>query len=645
MKKIFIVDFLGVIAAKTISIFLCCTPLRPALWMARRLGDIMYFTNSKRRSIAYANLKSAFPEKNLCEIKKINKRHFENLGMTIIELMKFPVMGKRFTDKYTNLENAEGIKEALKKQKGVIILTAHFGNWEMGPLIINANGHNMSIFARKQKHARLNNLLNRHREIVGSKVIAKGFSVRDIIKTLGNNGIVAMLSDQDAGANGVFVNFFNRPVSVARGALVFSLKTGAAIMPSFMNRVGSGKHSLKIGNPLELINTQNEEKDIKENLRKITKILEDYIRKFPDQWLWLHKRWKSTPKRTVLVLSDEKPGHLNQAIAVGEMVKDALSLRLKARGIEEEAIVDIQIKEVKFKNKAARALLDSCSFFAGPRCQGCLRCLKICLKKESFDSVRNTYADVVISCGSSLSAVNIFLKHENNAKGIVIMKPGLGKTGKFDLVVLPIHDIQGDASPIASRTVPVLVAPNRIKLQVAGHGIGILIGGDAKNFKLKKEAVEKMIDGALKIADEIALDIFVSTSRRTSPEIDTFLKDRLDKNPRCKLLVIANEKNVEGVVPKIFSLSKIILVSPDSMSMISEAVTSGRHVVVFKDKVLKTRKNKYERAIENLETRDYVNLSAPEGVYDSLRRILKENPQVKKLEDRKNIIERLISII
>jgi len=154
-----------------------------------------------------------------------------------------------------------------------------------------------------------------------------------------------------------------------------------------------------------------------------------------------------------------------------------------------------------------------------------------------------------------------------------------------------------------------------------------------------------MIDGALKIADEMALDIFVSTSRRTSPEIDTFLKDRLDKNPRCKLLVIANEKNVEGVVPKIFSLSKIILVSPDSMSMISEAVTSGRHVVVFKDKVLKTRKNKYERAIENLETRDYVNLSAPEGVYDSLRRILKENPQVKKLEDRKNIIERLTSII
>ena len=262
MKKIFIVDFLGVIAAKIVSIFLCCTPLRPALWMARRLGDIMYFTNSKRRSIAYANLKSAFPEKNPCEIKKINKRHFENLGMTIIELMKFPVMGKRFADKYTNLENAESIKEALKKQKGIIILTAHFGNWEMGPLIINANGYNMSVFARKQKHAKLNNLLNRHREIAGSKVIAKGFSVRDIIKTLGNNGVVAMLSDQDAGANGVFVNFFNRPASVARGALVFGLKTGAAIMPSFMNRVESGKHSLKIGKPLELINTEDEEKDI-----------------------------------------------------------------------------------------------------------------------------------------------------------------------------------------------------------------------------------------------------------------------------------------------------------------------------------------------------------------------------------------------
>src|SRR3990167_7664531 len=146
--------------------------------------------------IAYANLKAAFPEKSSMELKRINKAHFENLGMSVVELLKLPFMRKDYLQRHVKLENADRIKSSMGKGRGVIILTAHFGNWEIASLAASLNGYTMSVFAREQKYERLNNLLNEFRQSTGCKVVTKGFSVKDIIKTLHNNGIVAMLSDQ-----------------------------------------------------------------------------------------------------------------------------------------------------------------------------------------------------------------------------------------------------------------------------------------------------------------------------------------------------------------------------------------------------------------------------------------------------------------
>ncbi len=644
MNRDSIIDFLGFITVKAFSAFLCCMPLAVALWIGRRGGDLAYLVNVKRRSIAYANLKAAFPEKDAVEIKGILRQHFRNLGMGIIELLNVPVMGKGYLGKYVPIENIERIRAARDKGKGVIILTAHFGNWEISSLATSARGYSMHVFAREQKYARLNNLLNRYREMTGCKVVAKGFSVRDVIKTLHDNGIVGMLADQDAGANGVFVEFLGRPASTAQGPVSFALRTGAIILPSFTRRVGSKGHVVEIGEPLGLISTQDKKKDLKANLEKITCILESFIKRFPDQWLWSHKRWKSTPVRTVLVLSDGKAGHINQAMAVAEAVEGALGSRLKARGIGEKPVVKIDVVEVKFKNRFARMLLDASSIFASGRCQGCMRCLRFLLKKESFDKLKNHYADIVVSCGAATVAANIFLKYENNAKGICIMKPGLGRRKKFDVVILPRHDAPGK---VDSNILITEAAPNRIivsdKQQATsdkGGGLGLLIGGDAKNFRLTKETVIKVVDGILKIAEEMGRDIFASTSRRTSLEIDEFLKERLGNNKRCKLLVIANEKNREAVVPEIFSSSEVVVVSPESISMISEATASGRYTVVFNEKSVK-----YAKAVKDLKTQGYIDTAEPDGVYDLIKRILQQRPAVKRLDDRKKITERLQAVI
>lgn len=660
MKNIFLIDFLGSIIVRIFSILLYGIPLRMALWIGRRMGDLAYLMNSKRRSIAYANLKAAFPEKKSPEIKKIARSHFENFGMSLIELLKVPLMGKRYLERYVTVENFERIKEALLKGKGVIILSAHSGNWEIASLAISARGHRMSIFVREQKYARLNNLLNRHRAMTGCNVITKGFSVRDIIKTLKDNGIIAMLADQDAGPSGVFVDFLGRSASMAHGVLIFSLKTGAVILPSFVRRVSCYKNVLEIGEPLELINTGDKEKDIKLNLGKIADIFGSFIKASPEYWLWSHKRWKTTPQRTVLVLSDGKAGHFNQAMAAAEMIKEALSSRLKDRGIKEEPVLKVHVVELEFRSRPRRILLDIASYFAGRWCQGRLGCLRFCLEKEAFHKIKDIYADIIVSCGASTAGANIFLRYENNAKNIHIMKPGLARNRRFNMVILPRHDAPKKKSPNILITEG---APNRIteeamkeavlrvlprESHLARHGVGLLIGGDTKIFKLRKESVEEVVNNALKIAEEMNLDIFISSSRRTSGEVDAFLRDKLDRNPRCKLLVIANERNIEGALPAIFGSSEVIIVSPDSISMISEAVTSGKYVVVFKERQPAGRpgcQGKYNRSIEYLEREGYIKTAAPDEIYEVVKDFLKRKPSTRELQDRKRIIERLKVII
>ncbi|MFA4991668.1 MAG: ELM1/GtrOC1 family putative glycosyltransferase [Candidatus Omnitrophota bacterium] len=640
-------DFLGFIAVKFLSAVFRCLPLRLSLWLGRRAGDIVYFINLKRRSIAYANLKAAFPLKDPGELRRINRAHFEHLGMSMVELLKLPGLGRGYFEKYMEFRDTERIGEALANKKGVMFLTGHFGNWEFSSIAASKRGYKMSVFAREQKYERLNALLNRYRESTGSKVIAKGFSARDIIKTLKNNGMVGILFDQDAGFGGVLVDFLGRPASMAQGPVVFSLRTGARILPSFIWRVDKARHVAQVGEELVLIDTGNEPEDLRKNLQRISDMLAGYINMFPEQWLWAHKRWKTTPQRSVLVLSDGKAGHFNQSMAVAEMTEGAMAARFRARGIELKPIVKIQTAEIRFKNIFTKAFLNAASLFASRRCQGCLRCLKFCLTRESFEGIRDKYADVVVSCGASAAATNIFLKYENNAKNAVIMDPGLGRKKRFDLVILPRHD-----APSKSRRNVLVIeaAPNRMDTRTQGHkdtgrkGIGVLIGGDAKNFKLDEKDVEAAVNGALKAAGETGRDIFVSTSRRTSSAIDGLLKEKLSADNRCGLLVIASENNRKGAVQEIFDNSDILIVSPESISMISEAVSSGRHVIVFEAR--RTARNvKYEENVRNLEAKGYLKTSAADKIYEAVKDIMENKPDIKRLSDSDDILERLQRII
>src|SRR3989338_295720 len=194
----FFLEYIIYLIVKSIGVMMRLLPLSLALWIGRRLGTIAYYIDAKHKSLAIANLKMAFAkEKSPEEIKKIIKTLFENFGQNIIELFRLPLMNPSKFGEYLKIEGREHIEEALKKNKGIILLAMHFGSWELASLSCAMLGHPYKVLVKPQKKfTRLNELLNHYRACSGSVVLSRGMGTRDLIKSLNQNEIVGMVVDQ-----------------------------------------------------------------------------------------------------------------------------------------------------------------------------------------------------------------------------------------------------------------------------------------------------------------------------------------------------------------------------------------------------------------------------------------------------------------
>lgn len=646
------IDYIAYIIVKGLNKILGFVPISISLWIGRKFGSIAFFFNKKRRLIAYANLKSAFAkEKSPQELKRITKKVYQNLVQTFMEVLNLTKINRKYVDSYVEVVNIERIHNASRSDRGTILLTGHFGNWELSSLVSSVIGYPILVLAREQKLKRLNELLNRLRESNGCKVIRKGMSTKNILKALYEKNIVGILSDQDAGKNGVFVDFFGRPTSSHSGPMDIAKSTGSIILPNFIVRTRGPHHKVFLEEYIDFRDSQSAD-DIKDGLQKFAKLLESYVRRYPDQWLWLHKRWKSTPTRTILILNDGRRGHLNQSLAVAHQIQKARSTQ--GYKLDDTKII---IVDVKFNNKFSRTLLSVCSAFATWRCHGCMRCMKFCLEKTSYENLMKSYSELIISCGSSLAGVNIFMSKENNAKNIVIMKPDIAVASKkFDLLIIPKHDNPPKAKNVVeTRTSPNLIDEEMLKkdgeslrkrIQIRdGNAIGLLIGGDNPEFGLTVDIINSIIDNLSKFCALFNMDLLVTTSRRTPQKIEGILKNRLKNIPQCKLLVIANEANIDEAVGGILSLSKVVIVSGESISMVSEAISSGKKVIVFPLEKKKEAKQKHELALEDLKKEGYITISRPENLASAIERVWKDERPSKVLIDRDNIFEAVRRLI
>jgi len=273
-----------------------CLPLQ----LARRIADVIAGLASQiirlRRNVAIDNLYHAFPDKSRNELEIIYNLcwcHFVRLGA---EIARLPRIDEQFIKRWIDMSSIHVLEEALAEGKGCIVVSGHFGNWEWmgGP---GARlGYPITYVVTSQTNKLAEQWLDRMRESTGVEVIHRRNAVRGVLNAIKRNRIIAILCDQDAGNTGVFVPFFNRMASTPRGPALFHIKTGVPLIfgSNPVDRNGKYKITLERMNFTGLTGKRSEDEE--QIMAQITKRLEEEIRKHPEQWLWLHRRWKTQPK-------------------------------------------------------------------------------------------------------------------------------------------------------------------------------------------------------------------------------------------------------------------------------------------------------------------------------------------------------------
>ncbi|MFA6078302.1 MAG: ELM1/GtrOC1 family putative glycosyltransferase [Candidatus Omnitrophota bacterium] len=646
-------DYIACILVRLLNIIFSVIPISFSLWLGRRIGSLAFMLNKKRRVIAYANLKSAFSkEKSPRELRAITKSVYKNLMQTFVEILNLTKVDKKYIEKYVEIPHLERLVNASNSGRGTILLTAHFGDWELSSLTSAVVGYPITVLVREQKMKRLNELLNQLRESKGCKVIRKGMSTKNLLRALLDKNIVGILADQDAGKNGVFVDFFARPTSTHIGPAEIARRTNSLILPSFMVRVKGPYHKIFLEEYIDF-KTASGADSTKEVLQRFASLLEFYIRKYPDQWLWQHKRWKSTPVRTVMVLNDGRAGHLNQSLAIARQIQKARA----QRGFTPDD-TKIVVVDVKFKSRFHRTLAGIFASFSSWRCHGRMWVLELCLEKDCYKELMASYCDFVVSCGSAIAPVNAYMAKENNAKNITIMKPtGMFNAAKhFKLMVIPEHDLPRPRKNILVTTLaPNLVesgshdeAAERLRPFIKpgdGKFISLFVGGDNPEYRLTGELIACVVDEVVKFAESHGAGILATTSRRTNKDVEDILKQRLGSHERCRLLVVANDRNIDGAVNGMLHMSDIAIVSGESVSMVSEAVSSGKKVVAFELEKKKDTVSKHERILGHLKSEGYIAVSRAEDLSRAMEAAWSDKSPAKDVKDKEAIYRAVAGLI
>src|SRR5262249_22126204 len=214
------------------------------------------------------------------------------------EFTHFPQLNEKNIAHFVVHDGLENYLEGLKRGCGVIFMTAHFGAWELSSFAHAIYGYPLKFIVRPIDNTRVEKLISAYRTMSGNVPIQRRSAARDVLTALRKNEAVGILFDQNTTrSEGVFAEFFGIPAATTPAIALFALRTGAAVVPGFLIwDEALGKHRLRLDPPVELKNTGNLDQDVVNNTKLFNKILEGYVRKYPDQWLWIHRRWKTRPE-------------------------------------------------------------------------------------------------------------------------------------------------------------------------------------------------------------------------------------------------------------------------------------------------------------------------------------------------------------
>jgi len=269
-------------------------PLRQVQRLGGLLGSVSYrWFAFRRRRIADANLRAAFgAELTDSERQRIVRACLINTAKMLLELFKLPQLTPEAVKQLVKLSGGEHVRAAHAKGHGVIVLTGHFGNFELGAARLRAEGYAVNVVARDAPDTPTAQLINACRESHGTKVLARE-EIRAALRCLQRGELLALVADQHQAEGGIIVDFFGRPAATATGPALFAARTGAPVVPVFVVRESDDTFNMIVEAPVALADTGDREADMVENTQRLTKALEAGIRRHPDQWFWMHRRWKA----------------------------------------------------------------------------------------------------------------------------------------------------------------------------------------------------------------------------------------------------------------------------------------------------------------------------------------------------------------
>jgi len=261
------------------------------------VAGLLLTLSPKLRKTAEFNLRLAFPDSSDAKRQDTIRAMARSLGRMAAEFARMPRYSRKNIEDVIVLDGHENFLEGQRRGKGVLFLTAHIGAWELSSYAHALYGYPLHYMARPLDNARLDALVNRYRGLAGNQPIFKNESARAMLKILKDSGTIGILADQNTmPQEGVFVDFFGTPACTTAGIARVALHTGAAVVPGYAVWDHSlRKYRLRFEPPLEMIHTGDAERDIVENTQRFAKVTEEIIRKYPEQWVWIHARWKTRP--------------------------------------------------------------------------------------------------------------------------------------------------------------------------------------------------------------------------------------------------------------------------------------------------------------------------------------------------------------
>ena len=296
--------FLEHVAVQGVTLVVSAFPLSAVRRAGERLGLVFHFADRVHRRLAIANLKAAFPQRTDAECRVIAREMFRHFGRLLLELLKFSSLSPEQQLAVVEWEGEQHVRIALAQRKGVLFCTGHFGFWEQQALAHALKFEPMAVMARPLDNPKLHDLLERIRTSNGNPVIYRRGAVRKALRLLAEGKGVGILIDQHmTSADAVSVEFFGRPAATTSTLAALAIRTGAPVIPLFALPLPGGRYRMVYEHPVEPPPRDSPDA-VREFTQRCTDVLEMYVRRHPDLWLWMHRRWRVATEHAL----DAAPG-------------------------------------------------------------------------------------------------------------------------------------------------------------------------------------------------------------------------------------------------------------------------------------------------------------------------------------------------